>query len=545
MGIALLAAILLPALQGELDAESGALEGNLGVLEELDALSLRGFVAGFAERLRAGERMPAAELQVLLQDELQTQWQADGETALAQRSDASRLLQAVHGVEAAMTAASAEVKEALVRGLADLGEQFGEFRWMLAGLGEMLSEMRARQALQLALQVEQLDLQRQHMERTELLVELHRRPPPDDWPAPAWEAAGEPRMPAFVEEGAPDFGPRPVFVARERELARLEFFLDEVLAGRGRVVFVTGGPGRGKTALLSEFARRAMVRHKDLLVTSGSCNAFSGAGDPYLPFREVMGMLSGDVQARWASGLVSGDHARRLWGAIPEVAQALLRRGPNTIGVLVDGPALLARATTATGGEAPWLDPSRQAVGRQQGAKGGSSPGGLEQSHLFEQCTNVLRTVSESHPLLLILDDLQWADSASLDLLFHLGRRLAGSRVLIAGAYRPEEVALDRDAERHPRVRERHPLEKVAGRAQAPVWRHRGRPGPGRPGWRDRALWMPFWTPSPTNWATSSGRRFSTTPGATPCSPSSCCGRCRSGATWSGTKRDGGWQGRR
>ena len=50
----------------------------------------------------------------------------------------------------------------------------------------------------------------------------------------------------------------------------------------------------------------------------------------------------------------------------------------------------------------------------------------------------------------MILDDLQWADAASIGLLFHLGRRLDESRILILGAYRPDEVALGRDGQRHP-----------------------------------------------------------------------------------------------
>ena len=64
-----------------------------------------------------------------------------------------------------------------------------------------------------------------------------------------------PRLPAFLEQETDAVEP-PVFVARERELARLDAHLDEALAGHGQVVFVTGGPGRGKTALLAEFGRQ-------------------------------------------------------------------------------------------------------------------------------------------------------------------------------------------------------------------------------------------------------------------------------------------------
>ncbi|MBN1136554.1 MAG: hypothetical protein JXM73_08205, partial [Anaerolineae bacterium] len=73
-----------------------------------------------------------------------------------------------------------------------------------------------------------------------------------------------------------------------------------------------------------------------------------------------------------------------------------------------------------------------------------------QQQNLFEQYIRVLRSLGREHALLLLLDDLQWADAGSLSLLFHLGREVAGSRILIVGAYRPEEVALLRQDERHP-----------------------------------------------------------------------------------------------
>jgi predicted ATPase len=62
----------------------------------------------------------------------------------------------------------------------------------------------------------------------------------------------------------------------------------------------------------------------------------------------------------------------------------------------------------------------------------------------------VLQALAQERPLVLVLDDLQWADLGSISLLFHLGRHLTGNRILIVGAYRPEEVSIGRDGERHP-----------------------------------------------------------------------------------------------
>ena len=78
-----------------------------------------------------------------------------------------------------------------------------------------------------------------------------------------------------------------------------------------------------------------------------------------------------------------------------------------------------------------------------------ASPGS-DQSHIFEQVTTVLVTLAKQRPLVLILDDLQWIDESSASLLFHLARRIEGSRILIIGTYRPEEVALGRGEQRHP-----------------------------------------------------------------------------------------------
>ena len=253
--------------------------------------------------------------------------------------------------------------------------------------------------------------------------------------------------PAFLTSAPPPPSTPAPFVARERELAQLGRFLDLALAGQGRVVFVTGEAGSGKTALVQEFTRRAQEAHPDLLVASGNCNAHTGIGDPYLPFREILGLLTGDVESRWTAGTITRDHARRLWNTLPLAAQTLVEAGPNLIDTFVPGTALVERAVACAPGGAAWLTRLYELVERKP--TGPSAPG-PPQADLFEQYSQVLRTLARQAPLVLIVDDLQWADLGSISLLFHLGRQLASSRILIVGAYRPEEVALGRDGKRHP-----------------------------------------------------------------------------------------------
>ena len=297
----------------------------------------------------------------------------------------------------------------------------------------------------------------------EATVELYRAiqagecPPP---PEEAWEGeALEP--PAFLVGEAP--AERPIFVAREPELALLEEHLEAALAGQGKVVFVTGEAGSGKTTLIQEFARRAQEVHADpsagsprphsgqveqaLVVASGNCSAHTGIGDPYLPFREILGLLSGDVEARWAAGAMTSQHARRLWNTLPLTAQALVEAGQDLVDTFVPGTALVDRAVACAPSRPDWLTRLAEIVERRAASTGMPNP---QQSALFEQYTQVLRTLAAKRPLLLALDDLQWADGGSVSLLFHLGRHVAGSRILIVGAYRPEEVTLGRDGARHP-----------------------------------------------------------------------------------------------
>jgi len=236
-----------------------------------------------------------------------------------------------------------------------------------------------------------------------------------------------------------------VFVGREGELAQLWQFLDGTLGSHGQICFVTGEAGSGKTALVTEFARRAQERHGDLVVAVGQCDAHIGIGDPYLPFREVLCQLTGDVDAKLTRGAITKENASRLRKLVTVSGQILVEVAPELVNLFVPGGKILGELGKAVVKKTGWMDRLEELA--EQPKPGGP---GLDQSRVFEQYTKVLITLAEKRPLLLILDDLHWADEGSIALLFRLGRRIEGSRILILGTYRPEEVALDRAGERHP-----------------------------------------------------------------------------------------------
>ena len=84
----------------------------------------------------------------------------------------------------------------------------------------------------------------------------------------------------------------PVFVGRETELRHLGKLLDTAAVGKAQVVFIVGEAGAGKSALVSEFVRRAEAADPKLISSIGECNAQTGIADPYLPFRQVLTALT-------------------------------------------------------------------------------------------------------------------------------------------------------------------------------------------------------------------------------------------------------------
>jgi len=267
---------------------------------------------------------------------------------------------------------------------------------------------------------------------------------------------------------------KPIFVARDSELRRLGEILDRSLAGQGQICFITGEAGAGKSSLAGEFARRAQANHSDLLIAVGNCNAQTGIGDPYLPFREILGQLTGDVEGKLTQGAISRENAGRLQSFLNISGRAVVDLGPDLIDIFLPGAGLVARAGALVSGDAAWrkklerLREERSSRPDLDVSQRNPSQG-AQQNQIFEQFTRLLVELAAQQPLVILLDDLHWADESTTSLLFHLARRITDSRILVLGSYRPEDIALGRGDRRHPLDSVVNEIKRLHGDVHLPI----------------------------------------------------------------------------
>jgi len=247
------------------------------------------------------------------------------------------------------------------------------------------------------------------------------------------------------------------FIGRKAELERLNSFLQKALRGETQVCFVLGEAGTGKSTLLAEFARQQQDSNENLIFSIGSCNAQTGISDPYLPFREILGMLTGD-EARLVGSNITDKNAERLKGIFKASGRALIEIAPELIGTLIPGAGILIALARMGAKERGLLKGLEERATESEQKKGE-----IDQSQIFLQFTALLRKLSTEHPLVIVLDDLQWIDTASNALFFHLTRELQGCRILLVGLYRPNDVAAGRNQERHPFEQTRNEIVRYFG----------------------------------------------------------------------------------
>lgn len=179
-------------------------------------------------------------------------------------------------------------------------------------------------------------------------------------------------------------------VGRQEDVARLDASLASALRGNEQIVFVTGETGIGKSALVNTFIHR-VTASGEILATYGQCAEHDAEGSAYLP----------------------------MWEAVSRLCQ---QAPTNLVNLLCDYAPSWVNQMPGVGNAR-----QREAVVRER---------------MPLELAEALHAVAAQKPLVLVIEDLQWSDYATLALLSFLARRSESARLLIIGSYRSEDAWL-------------------------------------------------------------------------------------------------------
>jgi predicted ATPase len=187
------------------------------------------------------------------------------------------------------------------------------------------------------------------------------------------------------------------FVGRQQEMGSLKAALEDTISGQGRLIMLVGEPGIGKTRTAEELA--TLARQQGAAALWGRCPEERGA-PPFWPWVQIIRSYMGEREP--------GTLRSQLGAGAADIAHVVSEMRE----VLPELPPL-----------PPMQDPEQARF------------------RLFDSITSFLKQASHKQPLLLVLDNLHWADPSSLRLLEFTAQELAEARVLVIGTYRDIEVS--------------------------------------------------------------------------------------------------------
>jgi DNA-binding winged helix-turn-helix (wHTH) protein/predicted ATPase len=196
---------------------------------------------------------------------------------------------------------------------------------------------------------------------------------------------------AESNNGMAQVEPQHVLVGREREFFDLQAWFAAAQEGNRRIAFIAGEAGIGKTALVDSFLSSVGAKRTPLLVAQGQCIETYGAGEAYLPILEALGRLGRDPELPLRD--ILREHAPAWLSHLPS-----LRTGES----LPASPATPAR--------------------------------------MLRELADALEVLTARAPLILVLEDLHWSDTATLEWLAYAARRRDPARLLVLSTYRPMEA---------------------------------------------------------------------------------------------------------
>jgi len=196
-------------------------------------------------------------------------------------------------------------------------------------------------------------------------------------------------------------------LGREPQLAELCLYLSRAQRSERQIVFITGELGIGKTALGDEFQRRARVDAPGIRIACGQCVEGYGGTEPYYAVLEALGQL-----CRGSEG--------------ESVVRILAQQAPA------------------------WLAQFPLLVNGKQGEPLQRQILGATRERMLREIGDAMETITSERPLLLVLENLHWAEPSTVDFISAMARRRASAKFMLTATYRTTDVRLAK-----------HPLEAV------------------------------------------------------------------------------------
>src|SRR5579883_404200 len=286
-----------------------------------------------------------------------------------------------------------------------------------------------------------------------------------------------------------------MLVGREQELKTLDASLQQMLDGRGSVLFITGEAGLGKTTLVHEWWKTIST---SFIYAEAACsipigNVDVGRLEALQPWADIVAHIQSQEDSatkldapQQPQALISNkktnkksDKKNLLRDVAPTIALGLpivggiahaafetsrliheqrdtAKMDPATQGqrAPLDMRKLIHDAAPAWAWALPFVgDLAHAAIETQRMVKYRHMENGVNavnQQQIFQQYNNLLTKISEQTPLVILLDDMHWADISSTNLLFYIAREITSKKILIIVTYRPGDAISGYGGERHP-----------------------------------------------------------------------------------------------
>jgi tetratricopeptide (TPR) repeat protein/predicted Ser/Thr protein kinase len=205
---------------------------------------------------------------------------------------------------------------------------------------------------------------------------------------------------ASAGEGRREVGRRrPLTVGRERQLAELRSAFDTAIQGRGQILSVAGEPGAGKTTLVEQFLSDLATDGRRCRIARGRCSERLAGTEAYVAWLEAL-----------------TDAVREGTGGVARVMKAL-------------APTWYLQVAPLASGD--------QSVERLKAESSAAS-----QERLKRELAALLQELCRSEPMVLLFDDIHWADASTVDLLSFVADRIETTPVLVIATYRPSDLLL-------------------------------------------------------------------------------------------------------